>query len=81
MYGIYLKWGENIKNDPKNPTKNEPLGLRTRGIIKTPLEWARLAQDAEKEERWGDAYHYRVAGSIAYTRNQEETKEMQLKSF
>ena len=54
---------------PKRPENNDPLDLRLRGGSKTPSKWAKLAQEAEKEERWGDAYYFWLAGSTAYTRS------------
>jgi len=84
MYGICLKW-EKWENDmgkmPKRPEKYDPLDLRLRGEVKTPSQWAQLAQEAEKEERWGDAHYYWLAGSTAYTRNKEKSKQFQLNAL
>ena len=48
---------------------------------KTPSQWAQLAQEAEKEERWADAHHYWCAGSTAYTRNPAKAKEFTINAF
>ena len=66
---------------PKRPSKDDPLELRLRGGAKTPSEWATLAQEAETDERWGDAHYYWLAGSTAYTRNPKRAREMQLKAL
>ena len=73
MYSIYLDWGKDM---PKRPLKNDPLVTRILGGFKTPSQWARLAQDAEKEERWGDAYHYWLAAQSEYTRSVRKGNEM-----
>ena len=78
------KMDKDMEKTPKRPKKNDPLDLRLRGDSKTPSQWAKLAQEAETEERWGDAHYYWLAGSSAYTRNPEKSrifKENALKSF
>lgn len=39
--------------------------------VTTPLEWAELAQEAEKKEKWGDAFYYWLASSEANKRENE----------
>jgi len=70
-----------MKNEPKRPLKDDPLELRLRGGSKTPSEWATLAQEAESEERWGEAYYYWLASSTAYTRNPVKANKIQFNAF
>jgi hypothetical protein len=72
MYSMYLDW----EKQPDRPSENDPLVLRLRGVHKTPSEWARLAQDAEKSERWGDAHYYWCAGCSEYTRSRSKGQKM-----
>lgn len=53
----------------------------SRKMASSPSEWAGLAQEAEKEERWGDAHHYWSAGSEAYTGNKWKSKAMKINAF
>ncbi len=48
---------------------------------KSLSEWARLAQEAEKEERWSDAHYYWIKGSMACTEDKRKTREMQLNAL
>lgn len=64
---------------PPRPEFNDPLALMLEDVSKTPSQWAGLAQEAENEERWGDAYHYWEAGSKVCTRSLIKAQEMLLK--
>jgi hypothetical protein len=44
-------------------------------------ECTRLAQEAEKEERWSDAHYYWMAGSTACTENKKKARQMQLNAL
>ena len=81
IQNAWEKWEKYMENMPERPSKDDPLDLRLRGDSKTPSEWARLAQEAEKEERWGDAHYYWIAGSTAYTRNKKKSKQFQLNAL
>lgn len=61
--------------------KIDPSRLKLEGEHKIPSEWARLAQEAETEGRWGDAHHYWVTGSTAHTRNKGQSKQMKIRAF
>ena len=71
---------KNMENVPLRPSEDDPLTFRILGNSKTPSEWARLAQYAEKDKRWGDAYYYWKAGCSEYTRNVSKGQEMMEKS-
>lgn len=72
---------EGTDKSPKMSENNGSLGLKLREVGKTPSQWAQLAQEAEKEERWSDAHYCWMAGSVANTRNSKKAKEMQLNAF
>ena len=75
-----MKLNKNVQDIPLMPLKDDPLTLRVLGDSKTPSQWAYIAQDAEKDERWGDAYHYWKAGCSEYTRNVSKGQEMMEKA-
>lgn len=57
-----------MSNIPSRPKKNDPLWDRISGRNRTPAEWVKIAHNAEKEKRYGDAYYYWLAAVTAYTR-------------
>ena len=44
-------------------------------------ECSRLAQEAEKEGKWGEAHHYWMRASMGSTANKQEIKRMQLNAL
>ena len=56
-------------------------GIYLEWKAKSLLEWVRLAQEAEKEEKWSDAHYCWMKGSTAHTGNKRKIKEMQLNAL
>ena len=66
---------------PPYPKFNNPIEIRICGKFKTPSQWARIAEIAEKNNKFGDAYHYWLAGVSSYTRNSKKRKIYQQNSL
>jgi len=59
-------------NYPPRPSVEDPLMYRLMRNSKTPSEWSKTANQAEQEEKWGDAYYYWTAACSEHTRSHEK---------
>jgi len=65
---------------PPLPQKNSPLDVRILGGRKTPSQWEKIANTAEKSENWGDAYYYWKACITEHTRKDKNKEEREAKA-
>ena len=59
---------------PPLPEKNCPLWDRVTGRTRMPSDWVKLAHNAEKDKRYGDAYYFWLEALAAYTRAGNKSK-------